>query len=120
MPCVLLYDMLYHSIRTRQTHLRFVGPTGDSFFGCDHQIMVEGGGDRAANATNGQLISECRQDWGYRSRCFLNDVDNVADKHKEQLQELIVVNVRASNVVGGWIVMTCLHEHHPFCPCAVV
>ena len=120
MPCVLLYDMLYHSIRTRQTHLRFVGPTGDSFFGCDHQIMVEGGGDRAANATNGQLISECRQDWGYRSRCFLNDVDNVADKHKEQLQELIVVNVRASNVVGGWIVMTCLHEHHPLCPCAVV
>ena len=120
MPRVLLDDMLYHSIRARQTHLRFVGSTGDSFFGCNQQIMVEGGGDRAANATNGQLISEGRQDWGYRSRCFLNDVDNVADKHKEQLQQLVMVYVGAGNVGGGGIVMTCLHEYHPLCPCAVV
>jgi len=50
----------------------------------------------------------------------LNDVDNVADKHKEQLQELIMINVRAGNVVSGWIVMARLHEYHPFCPRAVV
>ena len=45
---------------------------------------------------------------------------NVADKHKKQLQELIMVDLRASDVVCGWIVITCLHEHHPFCPRAVV
>ncbi len=78
MPSVLLYDMLYHPIRARQTHFRFVGSTGDSFFGCNQQIMVKGCGDLATNATNGQLISECRQDCGYRSRCLMNDVDNVA------------------------------------------
>ncbi len=56
-PRVLLYDMLYHPIRAGQTHLRFVGSTDDSFFGCNQQIMVESCGDLATNATNGQLIS---------------------------------------------------------------
>ena len=82
--------------------------------------MVKGCGDLATNAPNGQLISEHRQDYGYRSRCLLNDVDNIADKHKEQLQQLIMVNVRATNVICGSIVMARLHEHHPFCPRAVV
>ena len=82
--------------------------------------MVKGRGDRTTDASNCQLIAEGRQDGGYRSRCLLNDVDNVADKHKEQLQQLIMVDLRATDVVCGWIVMTHLHEHHPFCPRAVV
>jgi NAD(P)H-hydrate repair Nnr-like enzyme with NAD(P)H-hydrate epimerase domain len=50
----------------------------------------------------------------------LNDVNNIADKHKEQLQQLVMVYVGAGNVGGGGIVMTCLHEYHPLFPCAVV
>jgi NAD(P)H-hydrate repair Nnr-like enzyme with NAD(P)H-hydrate epimerase domain len=50
----------------------------------------------------------------------LNDVNNIADKHKEQLQQLVMVYVGAGNVGGGGIVMTRLHEYHPLFPCAVV
>ena len=118
MSSVLLYDMLYHPIRARQTHFRFGGSAGDSFLATTSKSFF--GCDLATNASNGQLISDRRQDCGYRSRCLLNDVDNIADKHEEQLQQLIVVNVRATSVVCCWIVMVRLHEHHPFCPRAVV
>ena len=49
----------------------------------------------------------------------MNDVANIADKRKEQLQQLVMVNVCAVNVGGGWIVMVCLHEYHPLFPRAV-